>query len=76
MRTFIVIRILDEEYIIVKKDTWKSFLGIWKEENCKSFFGGYILELIVVGKNIRNLAEVKYFEGLSLRRLLKILWWR
>ena len=56
-------RILREEHIIVKKDTWRNFLVIWKEENCKSFFGGYILELIVVGKNIRNLAEVKYFEG-------------
>ena len=36
LRTFMVKRILGEEHI-VKKDTWKSFLDIWKKKIISHF---------------------------------------
>ena len=67
MRTFNVKRILEEEHIIVKKDTWKGFYL----ENCKSIFG-YLAEEKYLMKGwfiqFRESTSGVYFYGFAVLR--------
>ena len=56
-------RILGKEHI-VKKDTWKNLLDIWKEENYKSFS---VFKEAVLG-SLRRLLKILLMKTIGLRK--------